>query len=178
MGFQPMKHRQDADATKLAGQDAQATSHTPSNRMNVRPPLCHPRAGGGPGKPRSCWIPAPDQVGGQALRGNDMAQKPCRGSSLRLRLLGVVGVPNDSPGTPVRPGVAPKSDEWPRGHSSMTTHGRLVAEDLIHNVSGHVWVSSDPVTSDRGGIHVSPWDRAHPSTTTCAPRWTHAGPPR
>ncbi|MBM4026632.1 MAG: DUF1730 domain-containing protein [Planctomycetes bacterium] len=30
MGFQPMDHRQDADATKPHGQDARATSHTPS----------------------------------------------------------------------------------------------------------------------------------------------------
>ncbi len=30
MGFQPMNHRQDADATKLHGQDTRATSHTPS----------------------------------------------------------------------------------------------------------------------------------------------------
>ncbi len=29
MGFQPMQHRQDADATKAHGQDARATSHTP-----------------------------------------------------------------------------------------------------------------------------------------------------
>ncbi len=31
MGFQPMNHRQDADATKLHRQDAGATSHTPSH---------------------------------------------------------------------------------------------------------------------------------------------------
>ena len=33
MGFQPMQHRQDADATKAHGQDARATSHTPSQDL-------------------------------------------------------------------------------------------------------------------------------------------------
>ncbi len=36
MGFQPMNHRQDADATTLHGQGARATSRTPSNVQNER----------------------------------------------------------------------------------------------------------------------------------------------
>ena len=34
MGFRPIHHRQDADATKAYGQDARATPHTPSQSID------------------------------------------------------------------------------------------------------------------------------------------------
>ena len=43
MGFQPMNHRQDADATKCHGQAARATSQTPSDALGTR--TAHGRTG-------------------------------------------------------------------------------------------------------------------------------------
>ncbi len=48
-----------------------------SNRINARP-LCHPRAGGGPGKPRHRWIPA---CAGMTRNSDHPADRHCVGGS-------------------------------------------------------------------------------------------------